>query len=386
MDDNRIKKIVICGNYGATNLGDEAILDGIIRILKSSHPDADLTVLSANPEGTRSLHKINSVHLFPSGFRTFFRGIFQGTIGRTINTIKNSDLFILGGGGLFTDEKFMAVIIWAIQARIARFYGVPVFCLGQSVGPLNTLAGRRITQSVYLKTVGSTVRDRQSLDLLSKLGINNSTELSDPAFMLSSNEPVDIKDESYVVISVRPWIRNNEVLSENLASFIVWLWREKGLKSLLVPLQIEKDNDLGCMNTILERAGYIVENNGESTADFVEIFEYTADTNRIIELMSEAKVVIGMRLHSLILATIAQCPFIGISYSDKVMNFGERVGMKDYILDLNMDMGEDGLSKLEEKYEKMIKDEEIESKLANALLTERSKARKHIEILEEILT
>jgi polysaccharide pyruvyl transferase WcaK-like protein len=35
-----MKKVLICGNYGATNIGDEAILDGIILLVRLADPDA----------------------------------------------------------------------------------------------------------------------------------------------------------------------------------------------------------------------------------------------------------------------------------------------------------------------------------------------------------
>ncbi|MBD3360226.1 polysaccharide pyruvyl transferase CsaB, partial [Candidatus Peregrinibacteria bacterium] len=53
-------KIVIAGNYGAGNLGDEMILEGMIKIIKSSSPDSEITALSASPEETSKKHNINS--------------------------------------------------------------------------------------------------------------------------------------------------------------------------------------------------------------------------------------------------------------------------------------------------------------------------------------
>ncbi|MCC6643755.1 polysaccharide pyruvyl transferase family protein, partial [Candidatus Peregrinibacteria bacterium] len=50
--------------------------------------------------------------------------------------------------------------------------------------------------------------------------------------------------------------------------------------------------------------------------------------------------VIGMRLHSVILAVLSKTPFIALSYSKKVKDFDATVGMKDFVLDyqkLNLD-------------------------------------------------
>ena len=44
--------ILICGAYGLGNSGDEAILTAILRQVREAAPDADITVLSRNPEET----------------------------------------------------------------------------------------------------------------------------------------------------------------------------------------------------------------------------------------------------------------------------------------------------------------------------------------------
>ena len=52
-------KIVICGNYGATNLGDEAILESILQMVRGAFADARatagavrVTVVSADCDST----------------------------------------------------------------------------------------------------------------------------------------------------------------------------------------------------------------------------------------------------------------------------------------------------------------------------------------------
>lgn len=397
--------VVVCGNYGATNLGDEAILDGILSIVNeafiksNSKKELLLTVLSANPESTAMSHKVNAEFLFPAGVRSFFRGIFGGTIGRTIDAIRGADLFILGGGGLFTDEKKMAIVIWSLQARIARMFGVPVFCMGQSVGPLKTSFGRDMTKNVYMNARGATVRDKKSVDLLAELGVKKVTELADPVFALG-DEHLESRGtdspEKLAVFSVRPW-KNAEAdtFYETLAAFIVWLWREHGVKSVLVPFQIIKDNDLECLNTILDRIERIssLKDGGKANQnkpeikekyanEFAEIYEYSSDYNKVIELMSRADFVCGMRLHSLIFSSLAGCPFIGISYSSKVRESAKKLGMEGFVIDLNTI----SLPLLTEKYEKISKERnEIRAKMKQKSIELRAKAKDHVKFLSDVM-
>lgn len=386
-----MKKIVICGNYGATNLGDEAILEGILEIIRNAIPDADITVLSSNPQETEKYHSVKSVYTFPSGIRSLLRGLLKNTISDTINAISETDLFILGGGGLFTDEKLFAVIIWSLQAKLAQIYRKPVFCLGQSVGPLKTFFGRRVAGNVFKNAIKTSVRDNSSLQLLTKMGVTDVIELADPAFMIRSQEPVPEKVEPFVVFSIRPWIKiDEERLYENLASFIIWLYKEHNVKSVLVPFQILKDNDLLCMNKIVERIDNILKTGPVASdtakevnsSDFVEIFQYSPDYMQVMELMSRSTCVVGMRLHSLIFASLASCPFIGLSYSQKVRQFVNQMNLDEYLLDVNeFELADlkSGFSAIMANRSSIIED------IVSRVIVLRSKAEQHGKILEEVL-
>ena len=50
---------------------------------------------------------------------------------------------------------------------------------------------------------------------------------------------------------------------------------------------------------------------------------------QLLETISECDLIIGTRLHSLILAIVGEKPIIGIEYQPKVRNFMERVGLQD---------------------------------------------------------
>ena len=54
---SRRLRIGISGSYGGMNLGDEAILDGIVKQLRATIP-VDIIVFSRNPSDTLARHKI----------------------------------------------------------------------------------------------------------------------------------------------------------------------------------------------------------------------------------------------------------------------------------------------------------------------------------------
>src|SRR5579862_7188054 len=97
-----MKHIVISGNYGATNLGDEAILKSILQTLSKVYPDAKISVMTSHPGA-------HGFAMVPAGVRSFFRGVQNGSFRKTLKVFKECDLVLFGGGGLFTDEKPQAI-------------------------------------------------------------------------------------------------------------------------------------------------------------------------------------------------------------------------------------------------------------------------------------
>src|SRR3954468_20770343 len=85
-------RIGISGSYGGMNLGDEAILEGILSQIRATVP-ADITVFSRNPPDTLGRHQVE-------------RAVSARALTRREITpeIRNLDLFVLGGGGILYDR------------------------------------------------------------------------------------------------------------------------------------------------------------------------------------------------------------------------------------------------------------------------------------------
>ncbi len=356
-------KIIICGNYGATNIGDEAILGGMINICGRAFPGAVIEVLSANPEQTILLHKVPAYYHFPAGFRSFFRNLFNGEMWRTVKAIKNCDLFILGGGGLFTDEKFKAVIIWWIQSIIPVMLGKPFACIGQSVGPLKTSIGRFLTKRVHEKTFLTVVRDNGSKTLLNNIGVDKAIVQADCAFALDMSSLINEKEENYMVFSVRPWIYGeSETLHNICARFIDWVHKEFGLVSYLLPLQDIQDDDTDCLKNILRNL---------KNPEAATLIDFTGSHEKAMKIISRAKVVVGMRLHSLIFSVLCKKPYLAMSYSAKVRQFVQDTDMEDVLMDWNnLDFDE-----MKERFRKIMeKREEYKTHITGMEIIMREKA------------
>ncbi len=159
MESNGKKvRIGISGSYGGMNLGDEAILEGILGELRTSVP-AEITVFSRNPADTLARHKVE-------------RAINARALTRKeiTPTIRELDLLVLGGGGILFDGEAEAYLR---EVLIAQESGVPVMVYAVSAGPLTTHTSRRAVRDALnaSSAIKITVRDRQGVRLLEDVGV-----------------------------------------------------------------------------------------------------------------------------------------------------------------------------------------------------------------------
>jgi polysaccharide pyruvyl transferase CsaB len=331
-------KIVICGHYGSTNLGDEAIGLGIIQTIKKFRNNVDLTVLSYDTERSDSFYRrfipqlnVKTAYLLPLGFRSLIRGIFKGELFKTLRTIKDCDYFLLGGGGLFTDEKLYAIFLWGFQAFIARLYKKPVFMIGQSVGPLKRKLSQLIVKCIFNYAKEIHVRDSNSKKLLEKIGVNTKIILStDAAFgmKLTKHNPnkkiaQDMHDE-YFILSIRKWDKKTESVNKKIVQACNEVCKKYRMKAVFIPFQVVKENDATVLNKYLE------QNSGKEC--FV-LKNYTDDLHEIMRVISGARFTVGVRLHSLIFSIRSSVPFIGYSYSEKINNFTNMCDLNNNLIE-----------------------------------------------------
>ena len=296
-------KIGICGYYGVNNLGDEAILEALKYALGNKYPGAEIVVFGKGMQ-------------FPVGVRTLVTSLFKPILWKKpLNALKTCDLFVVGGGGLFSDEEGIFIpVYWSLQGLIALLFSKKVICLGISIGRLNMI-NRLITKFFLKRTKLITVRDESSFLKLKEWGVK-SHNLSDLTFLLPYYKPKLETGKKYVVLSLRKFKNFTPSLYKIIAQACDKIVSNYGLDIKLLPFQTGQQNDEEVLNKIFD----LSKNKNKICILNVEhknIFS-------IIDILANAEVVIGMRLHSCILSSIAKTPFIPLSYMQKVDNFWKK--------------------------------------------------------------
>ena len=308
-------KIGIIGNYGATNIGDDAILTALLKSL-SRH---EVTVFSADSTGTHQNFGVKSVPLFPLGFRSLLKFRFH----RSIQAVKNMDVIILGGGGLFQDSYLYACLLWAWQIFWVTRFKKPFFVYGTGVGPLKTRLGKIITKWAHNYASLITVRDKISADTLGALELEPEIiTTADPAFLYKEADISKERVKNRFIISVRPWLNQNLKIINAFTVFLEKIKTEKhDAEFIFVSMQQVKEHDRRVIDFILKKTG------GE-----LYIPLHFSD---LVHTMKMAEFAIGMRYHFLIAALITKTPALPVSYSPKVDELFRDTPLEKYIIPVN---------------------------------------------------
>ncbi len=281
-------KILLSGYYGFDNAGDEAILSALVTELKALGHEP--TVLSSDPDKTARAHGVKAVS------RTNPIVLFRAIVG--------CEVMFSGGGGLLQDKtssRTLTYYLGLIQLALTLRKRVVIF--NQSIGPLSDEGRKKVARA--LRQTRNIVRDRGSLVLLESLGLK--AELGgDPALLLGGGIQLE-REENLVVIAPRG---GQSGATHKLAEVAHSLEAE-GKKVVLLAFQ--KDEDSSECKLIAASC---------KSAEIVAV----KDPTEALEHISKAALVIGVRLHAVILAAALGVPFIGIRYDPKVAGFCEDAG------------------------------------------------------------
>lgn len=307
--------IALSGYYGFHNIGDEAILEAVVNALRYQRPDVKLVVFSADPRHTRRAYGVEAVS------RTNLPAI--------IRVLRKADLLISGGGGLLQDATGPRSIPYYLGIiRLAMLLRTRVAVYAQGLGPLRSGWSRFLVKKVLSGVDWLSVRDQASARLLADLGVKREiTVTADPVFFLDPvpREAVESFWKAYGVkrpgkellvgFALRPYPGEtsfDERLLEVVNDGCRFLEREYNAQLVFLPYHLKKDLPLARALASRSSRGIIIEE--------------SLSSRDILRLMGGLDLLIGMRLHALIFASICGVPFAALPYDPKVDAFLQYIG------------------------------------------------------------
>lgn len=279
------RRWLVSGYYGAGNLGDEALLAGLLGALRRRGA-SDVAVLSLDPERTRALHGVRAHH----------------RISGLPYALLRSDVVISGGGGLLQDvtsarslDYYLAVI------GVARALGKRVVVYGQSLGPLGPRGRRRVARALRGVPIG--LRDAPSLALAHDLGLD-AAGLADAALLLRA--PPSRRRDALVLVP-----RGDRPIATHALARLGAHARARGVR--VVALSFHPAQDDVAVAALREALPGVETPACERPSE-------------ALALLAGARLVASVRLHGSILATVAGVPHVALAYDPKVRGFAERAG------------------------------------------------------------
>lgn len=390
-------KLGIFGSYNASSIGDQAILEGIIEQFRSHEDILSLLIFSFAPASTKqSLYHQKDVTITsaspkdriakpyrierqdqgsqyaPDSFKYklikwyiryqqsdspfmrltigviqyFFDLILLSHVSfwyKKLKEISQLDLLILGGGNIIMDLSGNWPIYPLIYAVLAKLNHVPVMLYAIGAGPVRGFRAKAyflFTSSIVKKI---TLRDNESLLIFrDQIGCNGSKLLlsADPAVCLpisGEEKRTEIKPHLLFGVTVVPF--NHPTL---------WPYTHSGVYEKYI---IEMAKVLGDIANYFDARIILFATNHPTdltpasdiaskinVQERIEIIETRPTVSGLLSLIASLDMVIGTRLHSLILSLVAGTPFLALSYQPKVKAFCNRIGHGRYVLPLSEEL------------------------------------------------
>lgn len=325
-----MKSALLLGSYGQTNLGDDLLMWNYLSYLRDRGYDrlyanaarADL-LPAIITESFADLRVIETYRTSPADWLRILRDV---------------DVIVYGGGTMYKEmygstgrRRHAVTLRMAAVNSLARLSGVPVYNLNIGIGTIRTRLGRMINRRGLRASSYTIFRDQQSYDYarrVLKLSADRIAVSTDGLFL-------DTSWQRHRLLRALPAADARPRIGVNLLSDIPdWVDRahylatvrelinkliSDGYAVIGIPFQHEynEHNDHAFMAN--EVQPYVIDAEHWRLLDSVQL-----DT--VGSVIAGCDAVIGMRFHSLVLATAIGTPFVGIAYDTKCKRYADEIG------------------------------------------------------------
>ena len=192
--------IVLCGYYGAGNLGDEAMLLSALARLNS-------------PESNKKIYIISNKKQKPSTYDV--KVIHKKNIPAIRRVIRGADRLILGGGSILQDKSSLrSLIYYTSLIKYAHKKGVRVELMSNGLGPFKRRISRQLAKNALCRADQISMRDKEALSLARSFGtpdyklfleddLTSNTPPCDEERAKSILRSLCLSDKPFALISIR---------------------------------------------------------------------------------------------------------------------------------------------------------------------------------------
>lgn len=341
-----MKKVCVVGNFSGRNAGDAAILGGLLEDISKLYNDLLFEIPTINTkfvERNYASYHVKPVSLLPwnLSLKIFGVPIFRSAL--------NSDLILVTDAILFDRYLFNPLFNYlstmALLLPIAKKKGIPVVLYNVSLGPVYTKLGKTCLERVVNSSELIIVRDRESIAILDRLGIrrddieigadcalNVTPTGSEKLRTIIDSEHLDFRNGQTITFNVNSYInvfvskRKNRMSKEELTAIIA-----KAVDSVIEELKVRvlfvvtQPMDLKITQMVMERVC--------QRGKIPMVSNVTYSYQDLAGLFFKAALHMGMRTHSLILASSGYTPIVGIVATPKNRGFIRSIEQEERMIE-----------------------------------------------------
>ena len=303
--------VLLSGYYGFGNAGDEAILNSVYENIMGMDRNTVVDVLIADPEKNRGRYP--------------FRMVDRFNIIQLLKAVKDCDILVSGGGSLLQDSTSTKSLLYYIAVmNLAKMWGKRLVMYANGIGPVTRDGNRKRVRKIVEKADLITLRDVRSAEELSAMGVRGKDfhVTADPVFSYKGADFYRDPDnaqrlldeeglpgyQSFIGISVRDWETLDPEFVTKMAALCDAVHAHTGLEIVFIAMQASRDREIS----------QAIRSSMDSDSYFVE-FDHGID--RILGITGAARLILCMRLHTLIFAAHMGVPALGMVYDPKVEEY-----------------------------------------------------------------
>ncbi len=342
-----MKRITVLGNFSGRNAGDNAILGNLLSDISREYSGVQFIVPTWSKDFITS--NFGEYNVKPVGLKPW--NLSLKIFGYpTYKSMTETDLILITDNLLFDKNfynplfNYLATI--ALFAPAARKRNIPIFPYNVSLGPVSTDIGRKALQKILDASPYVSIRDLQSRELLdnNKFRYNEVLEGADCAI----NTKVPEEERMDTICEKEQLFTNaNGTFGFNINTYIdAWLQTGSGkldrnlfLDKIAAALDEVIDSlavdVLFVVTQVMDEKinrEVIARMKNKNSAKMVCNAQYTYQ--EIAGLLARCGLHVGMRTHSLILASSVHCPIITLNCYPKSKGFVTTLGQQDWLIEV----------------------------------------------------
>jgi len=398
--------VVETGADFSSNVGDESYFAAMVDLFRGRFGKRlEITKLANDPKTVADRYGIDALYSGRNPLRRL------AALWPTLRAIAKADLYVWGGGQMPLDSHGMLSVLYRFhRPMLAKLLGTPVMSYAIGAGPLDMPRSRALTRRCMNLFDVITVRDQCSADLLAHVGVR---------------KPIHQAVDSAIVLGAAPAQRIQHILGlanaptdRPLIGVVPWGPAFRKLKGI-VPVIFRKkhysredknrlENHCALMaealDSFIERHGAFVlfvamdssEGHGfdDKVAALTQQKMKHADQTYLLlgsryhpkeikGVLGRCEMVIGSRMHGLILATGEAVPTVGLCFAEKMRDFARLTGQEKTYADARELSSSDDISRLLETC--WAEREESRRNIRHVLGHLGEQARQNVDRLEKIL-